>query len=67
MSNHNEEPSVLGGSTGSGLKARPFLTKQESFPIDQNNLAYHSGPVLPPGGDGSPLADKLFGERISWL
>ena len=23
--------------------------------MDQNNLAYHPGPVLPPGGDGSPL------------
>ena len=48
-----EEPSVLGGSTGPGQKARAFLTKQESFPTDQNNLSYHPGPVLPPGGDGS--------------
>ena len=33
-----------------------FLTKQKSFPIDQNNLAYHPGQVSPPGGvDGSAL------------
>ena len=52
--NEDEEPSVLGGSTGTGLKAGPFLTKKKSFPIDKNNLAYHPGPVSPPGGDGSP-------------
>ena len=23
--------------------------------VHQNNLAYHPGPVLPPGGDGSPV------------
>ena len=51
----NEEPSVLGGSTGPGEKARHFYTKKKSFPIDQNNLAYHPGPVSRSGVDGSPL------------
>ena len=31
------------------------LDHAKSFPIDQNNLAYHPGPVSPPGGDGSPF------------
>ena len=28
------------------------------FPSNQNNLAYHPGPVSPPGGDGSLLFNK---------
>ena len=48
QSKTNEEPSVLGGSTGLGYKARPF------FQTNQNNLAYHPGPVSP-DGDGSSL------------
>ena len=52
--------SVVGGSTGPGYKAWPFLTKQKSFPIYQNNLDYHPGPVSPPNGDGSPLAPEVI-------
>ena len=51
----NEEPSVLGGSTGPGYKARPFYTVQTFFHSNQNNPVNHPGPVLPTGGDGSPL------------
>ena len=32
-----------------------FSPGKKSYPIDQNNLAYHPGPVSLPGGDGSPL------------
>ena len=46
----NEEPSVLGCSTGPGYKARPFLTEQKSFEINEKNPAYHPGPVPPPSG-----------------
>ena len=51
----NEEPSVLDGSTGPKHKAKPFLTKQKSFQINENNLACHPGTVSLPGGHGSPL------------
>ena len=51
----NGEPSALGGSTGPGLKARPFWSKPNYFRCIQNNLAYHPGPVLLPGdGDTYP-------------
>ena len=36
------------------------MTKQKIVQIDQNNLAYHPGPVSPPGGDGSPLAANVL-------
>ena len=55
----NGEPSALRGSTGTGLKARPFWSKAMFFLSIQNNLAYHPGPVPPPGGDGSPLASSF--------
>ena len=30
------------------------------FPsVNQNNLAYHAGPVSPPGVDGSPLLARV--------
>ena len=37
---------------------------KKSFPIDQNNLPYHPGPVSPPGGDGSPLDDLI--DAVNW-
>ena len=40
----NEEPPVLGGSTGPGKKLGHFKP-QKSFPIDKNILAYHPGSV----------------------
>ena len=43
------------GSTGPGSEARPFWPYQNNFQNNNNNPAYHPGPVLPPGGDGSPL------------
>ena len=58
----NEEPSVQGDSTGPGYKARPFLIQQKSFPIDQNNIAYHPVPVSPPCGDGSPFEHMVEGK-----
>ena len=39
------------------------MTKQKKFPIYQNNLAYHAGPVSPPGDDGSPLQEDQSGPR----
>ena len=38
--NNGEPLSVLGGTTGPGLKATPFLS-QPFFPFYQSNLAYH--------------------------
>ena len=49
----NEEPSVLGCSTGPGYKARPFLTEQKSFEINRKN------PVPPPSGD-APLIGPIL-------
>ena len=53
------EPSALGGTTVPGYKARPSLSEPNVFLSKSNNLAYHPGPVSPPGGDGSSIAAKL--------
>ena len=37
------------------VKLDRFCPKQIISSVYQNNLAYHPGPVLPPGGDGSPV------------
>ena len=47
------------------MKSYTICDQTKKFPIDRNNLAYHPGPVLPPGGDGSPL--KFCIARISNL
>ena len=44
----------LGVSTGPGWKLSRFVLKF-FFAKNQNNLAFHPGPVQPPGGEGSPL------------
>ena len=48
-------------------KSSTIFTKQKSFPIDQNNLAYNPGPVSPPGGDGSPLASGFLYKAVPHL
>ena len=50
----NEEPSVLGGSTGQDKIQDRFYPKQ-NITFKQTNLMYHTGPVLPPSADGSRL------------
>ena len=42
----------------SRIKSKTIFDQEKSFPIGQNNLTYHPGPVVPPGGDGSPLVDR---------
>ena len=42
----------------SRIKSYIIFDQEKSFQIDQNNLAYHPGPVSPPGGDGSSLVPR---------
>ena len=37
---------------------------EEKFGLDQNGQAFHPGPVLPPGADGSPLSYGVW-TRVS--
>ena len=55
----NEEPAAKGGSTGPGWKAKPFLSKPNFSSVKDNYLAYHPGPISPPGDDGSPLKEHF--------
>ena len=49
----------LGGSTGPGKKLSRFVLKN-LLVKNKNNLAFHPGPVSPPGGDGSPLVTVKY-------
>ena len=44
----------LGVSTGPGWKLSHFVLKK-IYVKNQNDLAFHLGPVQPPSGEGSPL------------
>ena len=49
----NNEESMVAAPVPDIKLDRFWLNKK--FQIEQNNPAYHSGPVSPPSGDGSPL------------
>ena len=52
----NWEPSALGAAVLVPDKKLDRFCLSQKFSLGyQNNLAYHPGLVLPPGGDGSPL------------
>ena len=49
----------------SRIKSLTSLSEPNFFSGNQNNLAFHPGPVLPSGDDGSPLSHARL--KIKWM
>ena len=48
------------------MKVISFCFEIIFFAKNQNNLAFHPGPLQPPGGEGSPLKLILAGTARLW-